>query len=351
MKKSFIAVLALAAVVACNKTDIVEQAVPFSIGFDNSFVDNATKSVVDPSTTTNSLNEFTVYGFMTDYTGVVFDGTTVSKAITNTDLTSAWKYNGTQYWVPGKDYYFAAIAGSDWTLTPATNDAVYGVGTIAFENKTGENDLLYAAEDITTPEEITDAPAPVSFTFNHLLSKVKFAFTNGFEAANMYLAVSDVKMTVPSKASINLAQEDWWSTNKWVLDDPETNTIDLDFGVIGTDLKDPAKVNNGSGEVDSYYERLTIPTDARTYQISFTATLYQGKVQAGTYTHTASIEGIELKMGHAYKFTAELNGANINPEQQMYPIEFTVSDTGINGWEQGKTYDGGQIDTQIGSNN
>lgn len=352
MKKTFIAVLALAAAVACNKFETIESAGSYAIGFDGAFVNNSTKSVEDPSTKTSDLSSFTVYGFMTDYTGVVFDGTEVSKSIQNNDLTSDWKYTGTQYWVPGKDYYFSALAGNDWSLkTPATTDAVNGVGTVDFENKDGKNDLLYSTAKVTTDAQISSKPAAVEFTFNHLLSKVKFAFSNGFEAENMYVEISDVKMVVPSKASINLATTDWKTNNRWVLDTPETNYITLDFGVVGTTDGVPAKVNNKSGYVDSYAERLTIPTDARTYQISFTTKLYQGQVLAGEYKHVASIENIQFKLGHAYKFTAILNGQNINPDQQMYPIEFTVSETGINGWSQGETYDGGQIDTNTPSNN
>lgn len=352
MKKTLFAVLALAAVVACNKTETLESTDKFAIGFDEAFVNNSTKSIVDPSTKASDLTSFTVYGFMTDYTGVVFNGTEVSKTIQNGDLSSDWKYNGTQYWVPGKDYYFSAIAGEDWSLTEAaTTDAKLGVGTVTFENKNGQNDLLYSTAKVTTESTITAAPQAVAFTFNHLLSKVKFAFTNGFEAENMYIEVSNVKMTVPSKASINLAKADWLTTNYWMLDTPETNKLILDFGVIGTQEGVPTKVNNKSGEVESYAERLTIPTDARTYDISFTAKLYQGDVLAGEYQHFASIEGIQLKLGHAYKFTATLNGQNINPDQQMYPIEFTVSETGVNGWAQEETYNGNQIDTNTPSNN
>ena len=75
MKKTFLAILAIAAV-ACSKSDVIEQVAPTAIAFGEPFVENTTKSVVNPSTTTNGANKltaFTVYGYMDQPEGVVFD--------------------------------------------------------------------------------------------------------------------------------------------------------------------------------------------------------------------------------------------------------------------------------------
>ena len=100
MKKIILAALAVAAFAACSKTEVVGVTESNAIAFDNAFVDNATKSVNDPSFTNDNLfTDFAVYGFVES--AVLFNGTKVSKDITNDKLSSAWKYEDTQYWIAG----------------------------------------------------------------------------------------------------------------------------------------------------------------------------------------------------------------------------------------------------------
>ena len=108
MKKIILAALAIAALASCTKTEVVGVTESNAIAFDNAFVDNATKSVNDPSFTKSNLTDFAVYGFVEG--AVLFDGTQVSKTIINDDLESAWKYAGTQYWIAGAQYKFNAVA-------------------------------------------------------------------------------------------------------------------------------------------------------------------------------------------------------------------------------------------------
>lgn len=354
MKKILIAALALAAVSACNKTEIVDQTAPYAIGFANPFVDNVTRSVNDPSTT--SLTAFTAYGFMDNTSGVVFKDEPVKY------VGSKWNTATTQYWVADHDYYFAAIAPalpdatstekSSWTLDTETA-SVNGVGTVSFTNTDGTTDLLYASTTKST-KNITISetnPGTVDFTFNHLLSKVKFGFTNGFANENTSIIVKDVTLAVPASGSINLGEAGWWSGDKWSAAEPHGLTLNFgDIVVPVTDDSDNTSVDENGDNVypntttaESYNERLTIPTEYRTYTITFTAELYQGETLAGTYNHVATVEGIRFEMGHAYKFTAELNGTNIDPASQLVPITFSVEK--INGWDTAPDYNGGVLDT------
>ena len=180
MKKTLFAVLALAAVAACNKAEVVEQSAANAIAFDNAFVDNAVKSVSDPSFTNDKLfSDFAVYGFVEGAS--LFNNVTVSKSITNEDLKkSTWKYEGTQYWIAGAKYNFSAVApktNGNWTDVSATKDGV----SFTFTNN-GELDILYAQ----TPQIEGKASGNplVEFTFRHILSKVKFSFENGYNASN-----------------------------------------------------------------------------------------------------------------------------------------------------------------------
>lgn len=332
MKKSLIAVLAIAGVVACNKTEVVEVAQPGAIVFENAFVENATRAAVDPSTTTESLQEvgFEVYGFMNSAAGVVFNGEDVTYA------DGKWGYTNTQYWTAGNTYYFAALAPIGTKVTIAEGDAAkYGVGTVEFTNTDGKTDLLYAAEMRAC--ENPAAMEVVKFNFNHLLSKVKFSFTNGFANENATITVKNIKMVVPSNGTINLAQADWWSTNQWVLGD---GTTTLEFGAMETE-----KVKMGATS-ESANERLTIPADGtaeQVYTVTFDVELYYGTEKAYEASLSTDINWTALEIGKAYNFHAVLNAKNIVPEDgELYPIEFSAT---VKDWVDGGIYDGKEIVT------
>lgn len=350
MKKLLFAALALAAV-ACSKSEVIEQTKPLAISFENPFVENTTKSVSDPSTTLSDLKAFTVYGFMDTPAGVVFNQEPVTLTL------DGWKSQTTQYWALNHDYYFAALAGKNWSVNTA-DATTYGVGTVSFTNENGTDDLLYAATQSTTKgidKITTENPGAVEFIFNHLLSKVKFAFTNTFTNPNTSIVVSNVTLSVPATGTLNLGEDKWWEGDKWNA--AENHNLVLEFGDIVTDAEDEngdnvypaAYYTNGQAvpAAESYKELLTIPTEYRTYTITFTAELFQGGVSAGKYNHVATVDGIRFEMGHAYKFTAELNGENINPDEALIPITFSV--TSVKEWEN-DVYDGGQIETVPANN-
>ena len=81
MKKTLLAILATVAMVACSNDEIVREAAPEAIGFDNAFIDNATRSKFDPSLTVSTLNDFAVYGYVQKdaNSAVLFDGIRVYK--------------------------------------------------------------------------------------------------------------------------------------------------------------------------------------------------------------------------------------------------------------------------------
>ena len=130
MKKFlFLGLAAMMAFTSCTKDQTLATAQNGAIGFDVA-ADKATRSNVDPSTTTANITNFAVYGFMNDATGVVFRDELVSGS-----NASGWTYQNTQYWTPNT-YYFAALAPSNdraWTLTEATGDAAkLGIGSVNF---------------------------------------------------------------------------------------------------------------------------------------------------------------------------------------------------------------------------
>ena len=318
MKKLFLSALAIASLVACSKDELVSQPKPMAISFEQAFIENATRveTAEDPSIETETINGFDVWGFMDKPAGTVF----VNQDVNRTDAeTGAWTYNPLQYWLPGYTYYFGALApmnSPNWKLDTA-NANTFGAGVVSFTNDDGTEDLLYAATTASTVGmNVGDDMETVKLTFNHLLSKVKFSFTNGFTSDNAKIVVKNVKMVVPKAATINLAQEDWWSTNKW--ENYSKETFALEFGDVNNEN---SKLAMGLKE-EAAYERLTIPTDVREYAISFDVELYMGEVLALKSTKSTTVN-VALEIGKAYNFCTVLDASNI-ADEELKPIVFEV---------------------------
>ena len=332
MKKLLVSVLAIAGLVACTQETTLVQKGNAPMEFGGAFVENATRAnaAVDPSTTTESITGFDVWGFMDSPDGVVFEDEDV------TGETGNFTYVNTQYWIPGHTYYFAALApmnSANWDLNTA-NASELGAGVVTFENIDGTEDLLYAATSVdATGIEVGEAPVDkVKFQFSHLLSKVKFSFTNGFDNDNAYIDVKNVKMVAPSKATIDLAVENWWDNDDWKLVDAVPVT--LEFGDAC------AKTAIGVKQVTDN-ERLTIPAAAtQSYKVTFEVALYFGDVLAFTKTLESNIENVALEMGKAYNFKATLDETNIaggEPGSELMPIVFDVEE--VKEWENAAEQD------------
>ena len=316
MKKLFVIALAAIGMVACVQNEIVETPKSDAIAFAGAYIDNATRAAVDPSFTTdqaNALDAFNVWGYMDEVAGTVFSAEEVEK------LNGAWSYTNTQYWAPNHTYYFAALAPMEnkhWNVALAGDpEAQKGLGTVTFENVNGGEDLIYAEAKVTTPGMnalLQNGMAPVQLEFNHLLSKVKFTFINGFTTDNAYVAINDIKMTVAKDATINLATD----APVW---EGLANEKVLEFGNV-------AKLAMSEDD-ECTDERLTIPaTDAYIYDIQFEVVVYMGTVEAYRVTKTSTVTGQAFEMGKAYNLVAEITPENLNLEA----IEFEVV---VNEWE------------------
>lgn len=325
MKKIFLIGLTAAAMLAsCSNDETVEMAQQKAIGFSNAFVNNGTRSVVDPSFTTTSLNDFAVYGFTQN--GQIFDGVKVSKG------GAAWSYDNVQYWVPGNTYTFGAIAphsAANVSDVKLPEGATKVEMKVAFTNTDADQvDLLHAE-----PAQITDVTAtyttPVSMTFNHQLSKVKFSFQNSV-GVGYNVKVSNVKITDAFKeGTLTVAA----TGNTW---GGQTNkNLELNFGNVVADASTTeASFIANAATLESYNEKLMIPmVSSATYTVTFTVELFKDNVPLGTYNHTVQIKNVEFKLGYCYDFKATLTHENIvDPENPLKPIEFKVD--GITDWNQ-----------------
>ena len=323
MKKTLLMIAAAFAFVACSNDETILQAQPEAIGFDNAFIENSTRSGYDPSfTDTKIFSDFAVYGFVEG--AVLFDGTQVSKDITNGDLKYDWKYAGTQYWIAGAKYNFNAVApmtNGGWTKTGATKDAT----TLSFTND-GETDLLYA---YATAEGKAESNNAVAFTFRHVLSKVKFTFKNDYNATNATIRVKNVKITDAYKTgSVVLDAASKWSS--------QAGTLELAFGNAAVASADAEEAFDYGKSVESYNELLLIPgagpkevEGKKTYTVTFTVDLLVSDTVVKSYSHSINA-AFTPEAGNSYNLTATITAENIDPDHEQEPIEFTVNP--LPGW-------------------
>lgn len=319
MKKILIAILAVAGLAACSQDQLVEAPKSVAIAFDNAFVNNSTRA---EDITKATLKDFGVYGSVEKEVdseiqqGLIFTNQRVYKS------GDAFIYSPAQYWIANAQYDFVAIApytDAKWSYTTA--DAKNGTLTLNNGNDgaQGEQDLLFAyTKPAKTAATITAAPAKVGFTFSHILSKVLFTFKNTFTDGNISLKVYDVKINNTAAsgtvAVANGVVGAWEGTNDYIRA----------FGPATADTV--AEIaNNGTLTTEHFY---LIPVQ-REYNVSFKVDIYQAGVMLDTYTHNITTT-INLEKGKSYSLSANLAPNNVNPNSQLYPIEFQVKD--ITGW-------------------
>lgn len=317
MKKLFIAILGVAAFAACSQELTVDAPKGAAIAFDNAFVENATRAA---DLNANNITDFGVYGFISNASGKgqIFDNQLVSKS------GNAFTYSPAQYWVANADYYFAAVApaakAEGYAAVAETPDA----GVLSFNNETAaaNTDLLFAYYKRDAVAEIKEAPAPVAFTFDHVLSRVKFSFKNGFaEGQNITLDVTNVNIT-NAIAEGDLALEAGALAADWVVAATPA-TFNIPFGNAGATL-----AANAVGTTEHFY---LIPANAYEYNVTFDVTIYQAGVKLDTYKRSAKVT-VDLLRGNSYELAATLNASNVSDdgENALYPIEFAINK--VNEW-------------------
>ena len=317
MKKFLVSVLAIAGLVACHNEEAVRlpehnQAIAFA----DAFVENATRVAEDPGFNRDNLAAFDVWAWMDEKDGTVLTDENVTKN------NGEWTYQNVQYWTPDHDFHFVAVAPMD----SANWDYNYTEDTIAFTNVDGTEDLLFVFKhENTDGKNINSTYEAVALKFAHLLAKTKFTFTNGFATNNMFVEVSDIKMTAPESATFdfNFNTNNREYTEGWGT---VSGTTELAYGdVVKTDF---GKKN------ESTYERFTIPASAaQEYVVTYTITVYRGTVKDYTVTKTSTITGVELEKGKSYNFVAEINPETLNMQEIKFNV--VVDEWIVNGQDNG----------------
>lgn len=321
MKKVLFAAVALVAMASCATDEVVMRPEnKLAIEFDNAFVENSTRAA---DINASNLADFGVYGSIANAngTGLTFDNTVVSK----NENTGAYEYSPAQVWASNATYTFAAFApytDRQWSYAVTNNQAYNGV--ITFNNAAAQanQDLLFAAEDRTT-EVIDSKPEAVALTFNHMLSRVKFHFTNSFHAgSNIDLKVTEVTIT-DAHSTGTLAVNDG-QVGDWTVG---TEKFSCNFGDVKTTLDNTTLTDNGGyGETEHFY---LIPTEGE-FNVTFKVRMTVAEGTYFDYTHNAVLK-INMEKGHSYVVKTALNQTNTDPQGEMYAIEFKVEK--VEDWE------------------
>lgn len=327
MKKVFLmAVAAVAMLASCSNDETTGKAVKGNaIQFDG-FVNKSVKGAANDLNST-TFTSFQVWGLMSkgEQTGTPFNGTTVTKS------GSEWTYNGNVYWENGYNYSFVAIAPAGFGTFNAPN-TVGQWGSIDFENGEGTTDLIYAIDGTYATNAVsttTGCPDTIDFTFNHLLSRVKFAFENAMDDGST-INVTDVTITnANTKATATLGE-----TATWALA-ADNSTASLTFGNVILD--DPA-TDYAAGVTKATDHKYMIPATSagQKYTVTFTVTRTHSGV-TDQYNHEVEFTAVTMEPGKSYQFVAELNAQNItggdpdDPDNpQLCPIQFTAT---VSNWD------------------
>ena len=328
MKKTLFITLASIALVSCSQDETVATMDRVAIEFDKVFIENSTSSRAATDITAANLTDFAVYGSVVkgEQKGNIFNKQKVSGT-----QAGGYTYSPAQYWIPGADYHFTAIApfeGAKWTYTCRTEDvSEYGTrqahyGTITFDNASAEakQDLLWAYQSASTQ---TTTPDAVRFSFQHMLSRAKFTFVNDFEVgSNISLKVRDVTINDAHKVGTLELKGTEAPAEQWTAE----GTFTKEFG--DTQKEEPQAPNASASTVHYYL----LPVANAEYHIEFTIELYQAGLKLQEIEKEATILISNMKRGYSYDFKAKLNANNTMNEGPLEAIEFKV--TGVKDWDR-----------------
>lgn len=295
MKKSlFMLGMAVAALTSCTQSDVLDIAESNVIKFDNAFVGKPTKAVTAPEVTTANIDKMYVFA---DNGSTVFDNKLVYK-ITG---TNEWGYDNLVKWEAQKTYQFIAYAGKAFngldelgTITPNADNKSLKFENIVV-NGTNQFDLLYSNNKEVATTSVVENNPMIDFTFEHLLSMVKFTLKSGF-GATATVEVSDFKF-------YGFKTKGTYENSAWALSGNANSSADTDFKVTGPDI---AKYN-AAGSTDVVNSWVIIPQQNvaldKAEMVSFNVTVKDGvKTIVDNKAITAKIPSITWEKGNRYNY-------------------------------------------------
>ena len=186
--------VAVAALASCTNEEVVDMPQSRAIQF-GTFVNHSTRSSVT-ETTEQNLQKFFVFGNYDDswtsvYTNVQVDGGTVGAEGT------VWNPTQTAYWINGKKYRFGAYSNGGNKIENAKFHAEKQELTFENYTVTNDKDLIVAMSNVKSETDVT-TNSPVSLSFYHMLSQVKFTFTNT-DSPDYIMKIENIKVNAVKK--------------------------------------------------------------------------------------------------------------------------------------------------------
>lgn len=326
MKKSFLMLgVAAMALASCTQNEVVEYADSRAIQFD-AFVGKSTRAVTELETP--GLTQFNVFAYhgtnTVDYDNVLVTG----------NSTSGWTPAANAYWQAGNAYEFAAYSNQNGELS---NNVSFANKTLTFTGYEVAGKDLVAAQTSVASQSDVDGYTAVNLIFYHMLSQIKFTFTNS-DAADYTLKISNIKIKAGKTA-----------TGTFTMSAPSTpsitwNATDSNNGEYTiTEIADIAK---GANQATASESLLILPQNTDNLKVTFTATLTDAggaKIAEGSFEAPLDIDNTALTSnwmpGYRYNYTATLNGGDVpvyptdpdDPDAKPKKIEF--SNVTVDGWE------------------
>lgn len=276
MKKNLLLLgLAVAAMTSCTNDEVMSelQESPKAINFD-SFVNKATRAVTPTDADISKFYAYAYYGAGQE----VFDGEEVTKS------GDKWGYdpNHTAYWTQNV-YQFAAYA--DGNNEDALENVAFADGTLTIPSYTVSDDKDLVADVITKDNSNFGVAAQdVQFTFEHLLTKVKFNIINtspDYKMKITALTVTGAKATGKVDVTANGAV---WTG------DANANAVTYTPVAASADAYIAKYVNNSEACQVSSEEMFVMPQNLANVKFSITATFYDDNdqvVATKTFTNAA----------------------------------------------------------------
>lgn len=322
MKKQMMMLLAIAAMVGCSKSEVVDNPngdgnTPIKL---KTFVGKAVKAA---ETTADNLTAFqmTAYTTTAAYPGAASSDEPVSfitsQLVSRTGSAGSysWPYTGPQYWPQGKKVSFFAYAPADGVTYVAPTGAGWPGLTYTVAAEANQVDLIVAQR---TSQDAKLNNGSVALTFNHALSQILFKakcasadFTAKVKTIELSGIQNEGTYTFASKAEGTAIEGEW-------------------SGVTGT--AGYAYLTNGDAAITSAGEAITGTNGAlmlmpQTLSGAKLKVVYE--VTLGSQTFDVTKENVELKGTWApgMKYTYDLTLVSDATAITIVP--------GVNTWTEG----------------
>lgn len=289
--------LAMGAMTACSVEEVVDQAETNYIGFDP-FANKVSRATTNAEGLGHS--SFSVFGryenAASDYVTVFNNKEVEWSKLNDLDATDgSWEYTPLVPWVSGKNYQFAAIApykasGYSYTYGADINTAgTYTLGSITVD-ATEANQIDYMTA--TPINNHSSGTSPVSFVFNHILSKIDFIFKPRTASEDNTHWQSPVRIEITKIELADVPTTNTYANDAWgELDTPGTNKAIFTEGEGTSALVKTSYAGSGQPtQTAKTFDWLVVPQGTTSGEITKTLT-----ITCNVYDSAADTGGTLLK--------------------------------------------------------